>query len=148
MPRMIDMIRTSSVPATLMQSAAKGALSVPPQEMIEILVHLAVHNKVFAEKARFTLASWEEGSSRATAADPQTPREVLDYFIDPQNLRPALLPLLLENPSIGEESIIKLAVAATTEQADVLLGSSRVCQSRSNRSETGGAGRSTGFGHV
>jgi hypothetical protein len=128
---MIELIRTSSVPATLMQSAAKGALSVPPQEMIEILVHLAVHNKVFAEKARFTLASWEDASARAAAADSQTPKEVLDYFIDPQNLRPALLPALLENPAIGEESIIKLAATATTEQVDVLLGSQRVCQSRS-----------------
>jgi hypothetical protein len=128
---MIEMIRTSSVPATLMQSAAKGALSVPPQEMIEILVHLAVHNKVFAEKARFTLASWDEGSSRAAAADPQTPKEVLDYFIEPQNLRPALLPTLLENPAIGEESILKLAAGATTEQVDILLASPRACQSRS-----------------
>jgi hypothetical protein len=131
MPRMIEMIRASSVPATLMQSAAKGALSVPPQEMIEILVHLAVHNKVFAEKARLTLAGWDEASSRSAAADPQTPKEVLDYFIDPQNLRPVLLPVLLENPSIAEDSILKLAAAATNEQADILLSSSRVCQSRS-----------------
>jgi len=128
---MIDLIRTSAVPATLMQSAAKGALSVPPQEMIEILVYLAVHNKVFAEKARFTLASWEERSAREAAADPKTAKEVLDYFIDPQNLRPAVLPLLLENPAIGEESVIKLAVSATCEQAEVLLSSPRVSRSRS-----------------
>ena len=47
MSRMIDLIRASAVPSNLMQSAAKGSLSVPPREMIEILVYLAVHNKVF-----------------------------------------------------------------------------------------------------
>lgn len=130
MPRMIDLIRTSAVPAALMQSAAKGALSVPPQEMIEILVYLAVHNKVFAEKARFTLAGWEQASALLAAADPKTATEVLDYFVDPQNLRPVLLPLLLENPAIGEESIIKLAASATCEQAETLLNSPRVCRSR------------------
>jgi len=50
MPRMLDLIRTSSVPATLMQAAARGALSVPPEEMIEIMVHLANHNKVLASR--------------------------------------------------------------------------------------------------
>jgi hypothetical protein len=56
MSRMIELIRTSAVPATLMQAAARGALSVPPEEMIEILVHLANHNKVFGQQARMTLA--------------------------------------------------------------------------------------------
>ena len=34
MPRMLELIRASAVPSNLMQSAARGALSVPPQEMI------------------------------------------------------------------------------------------------------------------
>ncbi len=56
MPRMLELIRASAVPSNLMQSAARGALSVPPQEMIEILVHLATKNKVFSEQASLTLA--------------------------------------------------------------------------------------------
>jgi len=47
MPRMVDMIRNSQVPLNLMQSAARGALSVPPAETIEILVYLALHHKLF-----------------------------------------------------------------------------------------------------
>src|SRR5580704_13484030 len=58
MPRMIDLIRSSAVPSGLMHSAARGGLAVPPREMIEILVHLATENKVFAEQARMTLAGW------------------------------------------------------------------------------------------
>ncbi len=70
MARMIDLIRASAVPSNLMQSAAKGSLSVPPREMIEILVYLAVHNKVFSEQAQLTLAGWDEAASRAAASDP------------------------------------------------------------------------------
>ena len=40
MSRMIDLIRSSAVPATLVQAAARGALSLPPREMLEILVYL------------------------------------------------------------------------------------------------------------
>src|SRR6201993_3298707 len=112
MPRMIDLVRSSAVPANLMQAAARGALSVPPTEMIEILVHLAKHNKVFGELARMTLAGWDEKSSKAVAADPQTPAEVLNYLISPDNVRPAVLPTLLENPSVPEAQIVKLAVSA------------------------------------
>ena len=92
--------------------AARGALQVPAAENIEILVHLAVHNKVFGDLAKMTLAGWDEKSSLAAASDPQTPREVLDYFIAPDNLRPKLLSALLENPSVPEPQLVKLATSA------------------------------------
>src|SRR5579864_2602729 len=124
--RMIDQIRASRLPSNMMQFAARGALQVPPAENIEILVYLARHNKVFGDLARMTLAGWDEKASLAAAADPQTPREVLDYFINPDNLRPKLLPALLENPSVHEGQLIKLALAATRETIAVMLGSARV----------------------
>lgn len=130
MPRMIDLVRKSAVPSNLMQFAAKGALLVPADEMVEILVHLATQNKVFGEQARLTLAGWDTGSAREVAANSATPKEVLDYFIDPENLRPILLPLLLENPSVEESQLVRLAVTATREQVEVLLGSPRVGGSR------------------
>ena len=39
MARMVDLIRASAVPSNLMQSAAKGSLSVPAQEMIDERFH-------------------------------------------------------------------------------------------------------------
>jgi len=126
MPRMIDMIRSSSVPATLMQAAARGALSVPPAEMIEILVHLANHNKVFGQQARMTLAGWEERSSLEAAANPDTPQEVLDYLIAPENLRPQLLATLVENPSIKEATLVALAENGSREVVVILQKSPRV----------------------
>jgi hypothetical protein len=130
MPRMIDLIRKSAVPSNLMQFASKGALLVPAEEMVEILVYLATENKVFGEQARLTLAGWDPASACEVAANPATPKKVLEYLIDPENLRPALLPLLLENPSVDEALLVKVAIAATREQAEVLMKSPRVNESR------------------
>ena len=124
--RIIDQIRASKLPSNMMQFAARGALQVPPAENIEILVYLARHNKVFGELARMTLAGWDEKASRAAASDPETSAEVLDYFISPDNLRPRLLPELLENPSVPEGKLIKLALSASRETIDVMLKSQRV----------------------
>src|SRR5208283_5891963 len=105
MPRMIDLIRNSQVPSNLMQSAARGALSAPPGETIEILVYLAIHNKLFGEQARLTLAGWDEKASLAAATNPKTSPEVLGYFVSLENLRTCLVPALAENPSVGEEAL-------------------------------------------
>ena len=126
MASMIDQIRASKLPSNMMQFAARGALQVSPAENIEILVYLALHNKVFRELARMTLAGWDEKSSLVAAADPKTPAEVLHYMISPDNLRPALLPALLENPSVSEVQIAKLAVSAGRDSIDALLKSARV----------------------
>jgi len=126
MARMIDQIRASKLPSNMMQFAARGALQVAPAENIEILVHLALHNKVFSDLARMTLAGWDEKASLKVAADPETPQEVLSYFIAPDNLRPKLLPTLLENPSVEEDQIVKLASTAMRDTIDILLKSPRV----------------------
>jgi hypothetical protein len=130
MSRMIDSIRASAVSSNVMQTAARGALSVPPHEMLEILVYLATQMKIFAERARLTLAGWDEISSRAAAADPATPKEVLAYLIAPENLRPALLAALLENPSVSEEAVKNVAASASRHLMETLIKSQRVSQSR------------------
>ena len=129
MARMIDQIRKSALASNMMQFAAKGALMLPPKEMLEILVYLATHNKMFGEQARLTLAGWDEAAALKVVADPSTPKEVLDYLIDRENLRPTLLPALLENPSVGEASLVALAAAATREQVEMLSNSPRVAGS-------------------
>src|SRR5208282_1633916 len=126
MPRQIDLIRASKLPSNMMQFAAKGALSVPPDENIEILVYLAKHNKIFRDLARMTLAGWDEKASLAAAGDPKTSREVLDYLIASENLRPNLLPALLENPSVPDSQITRFAVSASREGIEAMLQSPRV----------------------
>ncbi|MGO9403505.1 MAG: hypothetical protein ACLPVW_08555 [Terriglobales bacterium] len=126
MARMLDLIRKSQLPSNMMQFAVRGALAVPPGETIEILVHLALHNKLFAERARLTLAGWDEKACMAAAADPATSAEVLGYFISRENLRTSLLPALAENPSVSEDALDELAVSGSRSIVEVLLASKRV----------------------
>ena len=123
MPRMIDLVRKSQMSSNMMQAAARGALAVQSGEMLEILVHLALHNKVFAEQARLTLAGWDEKASIGVAADPATSKEVLGYLVSPKNLRPALLPALLENPSVEQEALLELAATGARWVVEALLAS-------------------------
>src|ERR1700683_3207699 len=126
MPRTIDLIRASKLPSNMMQFAAKGALQVSADENIEILVYLAKHNKIFGDTARLTLAGWDEKASLAAASDPETPREVLDYFISPENLRSRLLPALLENSSVSDSELARFAISASGESIEAMLRCARV----------------------
>jgi hypothetical protein len=128
MPRMLDLVRQSAVPAGVMRSAAKGALTLPAGEMLEILVFLT-SNPVFAEEAKMTLAGWDVASATAVVSDPATPWEVLEYFIAPENLRPKLLPALLENPRVREARLLDLAQSGSREVVEMMLASSRVRKS-------------------
>lgn len=129
MPRMLELIRTSQVPANLMQSAARGALSVSPEENIEILVYLAVHHKLFGPQARLTLAGWDEKASIVVAADPRTSAEVLGYLVSPENLRVPLLPALAGNLSVSDEALEGLAVSGSRSVVETLLTSPRMMSS-------------------
>jgi hypothetical protein len=126
MARMIDQIRASKLPSNMMQFAARGALQVSAAENIEILVYLARYNKVFGDTARMTLAGWDSKACLDAVRDPQTPVEVLNYFISPDNVRPKLLPALLENPSVRSEQLVKLAGSVLRETLEVMLKSQRV----------------------
>jgi hypothetical protein len=125
MPRMIDLMRASAVPANIMRSAAHGALSLPPDEVLEILVFLAKH-PIFGEQARMTLAGWDEASSLAAASNPETASEVLEYMIARDNQRPRLVPALLENPSVSQSSLMEITATASPELSRMLLASARV----------------------
>src|SRR5437868_5850040 len=128
MARMIEMMKQSAVPVGVMRSASRGALAVPAAEMLEILVFLSDH-PIFGEQARLTLAGFDEAGSAAALSNPNTPREVLHYFLAPRNRRPRLLPVLFENPSTSEDILGAIAEAATRETAALLLSSGRVMKS-------------------
>jgi len=117
------------VPAGVMRSAARGALAVPAAEMLEILVFLTDH-PIFGEQARMTLAGFDDAGSAEAAADPDTPHEVLNYFLAPRNRRPRLLLPLFNNPTVSEETLATIAETATRETTTILLASERVMRSK------------------
>lgn len=130
MSRMIDLIKRSEIPANMMRSAAKGALSVAPGEMVEILVYLSSH-PLFGAEARMTLAGWDEQAAKFIAADPRASAEVLSYFMSPDNLRLPLLAALLGNPAVTEEMMVRLAMQAPKRVLANLLWHPRVLASQS-----------------
>lgn len=119
-----DQIKRNAVPAQMMRTAAKGALPVESQEMLEILVYLT-RNPVFAQDAKTTLAQWDAVSAVEILADPSAPPEVLGYFWAEANRRPVLMPTLIENPAISENLLMELAATGRRDIAALLLSSPR-----------------------
>src|SRR5712692_3119894 len=126
MSRMLDLVRASALPWQQMMTASKGALHLPAEEMVEILVYLAEHNKIMGEQARLTLAGWDEASAKTIAANPNAPKEILNYWVSPKNLRAALFPLLLENSSVSIGRLSDLATHLKGEWADAMIASPRM----------------------
>jgi hypothetical protein len=130
MSRMLDLIRANSLSWHQLMTASKGALQVPAEDMVEILVYLADHNKIMGGQARLTLAAWDVASAKIIAANPNTPKEIFDYWLSPKNLRPPLFPLLLENPSVPVGKLSELAASLKGEWIDAMIASLRVRGSR------------------
>lgn len=125
MSSILESIKRNAVPASVMRTAAKGALPVPADQMLEVLVYLT-QNPMFAQDARMTLASFDFESTLKIMANVQTAPEVLGYFWSSENRRPALMPALIENRAIPETLLIELAVECPREIVTMLLASPRV----------------------
>jgi hypothetical protein len=136
MQRTLDLIKTSSVPATVLRLAARGALAVPAMEMVEIMVYLATHSEDYGDQCTRTLTEWDEAASIKIAANPGAPKEILDYWTNPQNLRSALLPSLVENSYISEAALEKVARAVSGTSLDVLLDCSDASGDQSDRRQS------------
>jgi hypothetical protein len=130
MSRMLELVRSNSLSWHHMMTASKGALQVPGEEMVEILVYIADHNKIMGEQARMTLAGWDEASAKAIAASPRSPKEVLEYWMSPKNLRTPLFLILLENPSVPIGKLSELATHLKGEWIDLMIASPRVQTTR------------------
>ena len=126
MPRMLDLIRASALSSYQMMSASRGALHLPPVETLQILVYIAEHNKIYGEQARLTLAAWDEITAKAIAQEPDTPREILEYWLRPKNIRPRLFPILIENPTVLVTTLSELVTKLKGELLDVMIASPRV----------------------
>jgi len=92
---------------------------------------------VLGESARPMLDSWDEAKAKAAAADPNTPKEILDHWLLPENLQPSLLPILIENPAVATTKLVALANRLSGESREVVLGSRRVRESRLSAESSG-----------
>jgi hypothetical protein len=126
MSRMIDLIRESAVPASIVQAAARGELKIPDVDVLEILIYLILHDQEYGDQARATLSEWDQESIRSAAANMHTPAEVLEYLVSADNLQPALLMSLLGNPSVPDRALVRLAKSGLREAVVLLAESARI----------------------
>jgi hypothetical protein len=124
MAPILELIKKNAVPVNVMRSAARGALPLPTEETLEVLVYLAQH-PLFGQDARMTLAGWDVPSAiEVLSKDTATP-EVLLYYWQSENRRRVLMPTLIENPAITENLLMELADTASRETVQLLLASAR-----------------------
>ena len=124
MASLLEQIKQNALPVNAMRSAAKGALPVPAEEMLEVLVYLS-QNALFGQDARMTLAKWDAQSAiEVLSKDTATP-EVLLYYWQPENRRPVLMPTLIENQAIPDSLLMELADTGSRETVNMLLASAR-----------------------
>ena len=122
--KIIELIKKNAVPVNVMRSAARGALPLPAEETLEVLVYMAQH-PLFGQDARMTLAGWDPQSALEVLSKDTTMPEVLLYYWQPENRRPVLMPALIENPAITENLLMELADTASRETVKMLLASTR-----------------------
>jgi hypothetical protein len=125
MAPILELIKKNAVPVNVMRSAAKGALPLSADEMLEVLVYLTQH-ALFGQDARMTLARWDAQSAMDVLRKQETAAEVLLYFWEEKNRRPGLMPTLIENAAIPETLLMELASSAPREIVVMLLASERV----------------------
>ena len=124
MAPILELIKNNAVPVNVMRSAAKGALPIPAEEMLEVLVYLA-QNPLFGQDARMTLAKWDAQSAMDVLRRITASPDVLLYYWSEENRRPGLMPTLIENEAIPEELLMELAGGGSREMVALLLNSPR-----------------------
>jgi hypothetical protein len=124
MAPILELIKKNAVPVNVMRSAARGALPLPTEETLEVLVYLAQH-PLFGQDARMTLAGWDAPSAMEVLSKDSATPEVLLYYWQPENRRRVLMPVLIENPAITENLLMELADTASRETVQLLLASAR-----------------------
>jgi hypothetical protein len=124
MAPILELIKNNAVPVNVMRSAAKGALPIPAEEMLEVLVYLA-QNPLFGQDARMTLAKWDAQSAMDVLRRITASPDVLLYYWSEENRRPGLMPTLIENEAIPEELLMELAGSGSREMVAILLNSPR-----------------------
>ncbi len=101
---------------------AKGGALVSPETALATLVRLAADGEnEIREAAMATLQLLPDERCKEWLSSPQATRIVLRYFLEPERMRVAILPLLLEHPESPEDAVTALAALADTTIVPVLL---------------------------
>ena len=128
MASLLDLIRASAAPPSVMRDAARGKLSIPPAERVELLVYLVDHPELGAE-ARATLAGWQEEELAAICGRTRLPEKVAEFFLQAGTRRRPIVTALVNNSTTSESVLVKFAAEAPSEFFPCLLSAARTRKS-------------------
>ena len=128
MASLLDLIRTSAAPPSVMRDAARGKLSIPPAERVELLVYLVDHPELGAE-ARATLAGWQDEELAAICGRTRLPEKVAEFFLQAGSRRRPIVTALVNNSTTPESVLVKFAAEAPSEFFPCLLSAARTRKS-------------------
>ena len=122
---LMEQIRADMVPPAVLRSAARGQLSLPPHEMLEVLVELRTHYQV-GRTAQETLYQWPDESVLEVCANPDTAVSVLQYFFVARGARRNILRAVAANPNLPDEFMRHAATGGSDAMLRDLLDLERV----------------------
>jgi len=122
---LMEQLRADMVPPAVLRSAAKGQLSLPAHEMLEVLVELRTHYQV-GRTAQETLYQWPEESVLEVCSKPETAVPVLQYFFVARGARRNILRAVAANPSLPEDFLRHAATGGSDAMLHDLLDLERV----------------------
>ena len=116
-----EMLLSGRAPKNVRLLMAQGAMPLPPQETLELLVHLSRdEDDEISQQAIKSLDGWEESETIALLQLKDCPAVIFDYFADAQRSE-QILQAIITNPSAPGETIARLASAAPLNLLDSIL---------------------------
>jgi hypothetical protein len=117
-----ERILSGQAPEALCKAAARGAVPVPPAELLRLQVHLALAGpEDVAAIARQSLSQQPEEELAASLADEGCPAEVLGYMARLRPADAAVMEAVVQHPSAPDEALIEAAGGAEEKVLERIL---------------------------
>jgi len=116
-----EMLLSGNAPRNVRLLMAQGAMPLPAEETLELLVHLGRdEDEEISRQAIKTLDNWDESEILTLLGLKNCPAAILDFFADTR--RPErFLQAIAANPSASGDIIARLASTVSTELLDAIL---------------------------
>ena len=116
-----EMLLSGNAPRNVRLLMAQGAMPLPAQETLELLVYLGRdEDEEISRQALKTLEGWNESEILASLRLKDCSPVILDFFADTQRSG-HLLQAVVANPSTSGETIARLAAVADSALLDAIL---------------------------
>jgi hypothetical protein len=118
----VDGILQGTAPHAVRLAAARGALPLPRPILFRLLVALTgAAEEEIRTAAGSSVKGWPREEIESIASDPACSPEVLSFLVDWEGCDGELLAIVLANPSLPVDVLIRAATAYTSERIDLLL---------------------------